>query len=90
MTVVEVMARCKADELCAKALSGETCLSCRGIDKRTGRPYGDHGTALQAIEFAIYSPDCRFEEAAFLKNWMEGNLDDFPEFYEWLEKKEST
>ena len=28
----------------------------RPIDKRTGRPYGDHGTAADAIEFALDDP----------------------------------
>lgn len=57
------------------------------IDPRTGRPLGDHGTAIQAIEFATINA-C-FEAYEFLKCWMEGDLDYFPEFYEWLKKKES-
>jgi len=57
-----------------------------GIDPRTGRPIGDHGTALQAIDWVLNKggSDARCEMEVFLKNWMEGNLDEWPEFYAWL------
>lgn len=53
------------------------------IDKRTGRPYGDHGTALQAIEFSLSSSTCQ-EPLAFLNSWRDGDLDYWPDFYDWL------
>lgn len=55
-----------------------------GIDKRTGRAYGDHGTALQAIQYVVAYQ--RFEADTFLKCWLEGDLDEWPEFYTWLAK----
>lgn len=59
------------------------------IDPRTGRPLGDHGTALQAMQFATESYSAMSQEREFLKGWMEGNLDEWPEFYEWLKKEDS-
>lgn len=53
------------------------------LDKRTGRPYGDHGTAVNAIDFAL-NYERTGEIHAFLKGWMEGSLDEWPEFYAWL------
>lgn len=53
------------------------------LDPRTGRAIGDHGTALQAIDFATEYYLCP-EPDAFLKSWKEGSLDEWPEFYEWL------
>lgn len=60
------------------------------IDPRTGRPNGDHGTALEAIEFAIALADeggpgdCE----DFLRRWREGDLGEYPEFYEVLAANE--
>lgn len=59
------------------------------VDPRTGRPIGDHGTALQAMQFATESYIAMSQEREFLKGWVEGNLDEWPEFYEWLKKEES-
>lgn len=62
------------------------------LDPRTGRPFGDHGTANDAIEFALDDPKsvldrdlCNME--GFLKSWRCGNLDEFPEFYQWLKEQ---
>lgn len=52
------------------------------LDPRTGRPFGDHGTAEQAIDFAISVADTEAE--AFLRSWQQGDLDEWPEFYVWL------
>lgn len=52
------------------------------LDPRTGRPIGDHGTAMQAIDFAL--DHLSVERDTFLKCWREGDLDEWPEFYEWL------
>lgn len=56
------------------------------IDQRTGRQFGDHGTALQAIDWALNHMPSRdnYELDVFLRSWMEGDLDEWPEFYEWL------
>lgn len=54
------------------------------LDPRTGRPYVDHGTALQAMQFAIDCRDICGEEKEFISAWLEGNLEDFPEFYDYL------
>lgn len=55
------------------------------IDPRTGRPWGDHGSAHLAIEYVL-SPGvdlgCPAED--FLGRWREGCLDEWPEFYDWL------
>ena len=59
------------------------------IDPRTGRPLGDHGTASQAIEFLLYHRQAPGEETEFLKAWQEGDLADWPEFYEWLARLEA-
>lgn len=55
------------------------------IDPRTGREIGDHGTALQAINYVLGTPDLTFgQEVPFLVAWREGNLDEWPEYYTWL------
>lgn len=59
------------------------------VDPRTGRPIGDHGTALQAIKFATSNHVVRGCESDFLGSWMLGELVSWPEFYEWLKKYES-
>ena len=58
------------------------------IDPRTGRPYGDHGTANQVIEYILQPRvdlGCPAED--FLKCWREGDLEEWPEYYEWLNKQ---
>lgn len=59
-------------------------------DPRTGRPCGDHGTANDAIEFVTSgAADCGpGEEADFLRAWQQGDLDEWPEFYAWLRKRD--
>jgi hypothetical protein len=58
------------------------------IDPRIGRPYGDHGTHNQALDYALDHyprlPDGDGDPATFLRAWREGDLDEFPEFYAWL------
>lgn len=56
------------------------------IDSRTGRPFGDHGTGTDAIEFALSSDSAPGEGEDFLRAWQYGDLDEWPEFYQWLEK----
>jgi hypothetical protein len=56
------------------------------IDPRTGRPFGDHGTGAQAIEFALDHTDHDLGNMeAFLIAWREGGaFEEWPEFYTWL------
>lgn len=56
------------------------------IDPNTGRPYGDHGTATDAINYAL-SRETGGDAATFLYCWREGNLDEWPEYYGWLRKQ---
>ncbi len=50
------------------------------------RPPGDHGTANQAVEFAIgHSSPAWTQEVEFLKAWQMGDLDEWPEFYAWFD-----
>lgn len=58
------------------------------IDPRTGRPLGDHGTALQAISFALDTSQ-GLECEDFLRAWREGDLDEWPDFYEYLRNDEA-
>lgn len=57
-------------------------------DPRTGRPWGDHGTGSQAIEWALHvNRDGQVEE--FLTEWeCGGAYEEWPEFYEWLNNEE--
>lgn len=58
------------------------------IDRSTGRPYGDHGRAEDAINFAIDQLGMEGEEQdPFLRAWREGALEDWPEFYTWLKDR---
>lgn len=46
----------------------------------------DHGTAEQAIEWALdHNPDGEIEAATFLRRWQQGDLAEWPEFYAWLD-----
>lgn len=56
------------------------------VDPITKRPYGDHGTALQAIDFAL--DELReIDASCFLYDWRCGDLLAWPEYYEWLAKQ---
>jgi len=53
------------------------------------RTPGDHGSALDAIDYALdHEPDG--DAATFLRRWREGDLSEWPEFYEWLAKREQA
>lgn len=58
------------------------------IDPRTKRPYGDHGTALDAIEFAlelVSQGGGPGDGEDFLRAWRDGSApEEYPEFYEAL------
>lgn len=53
-------------------------------DPLTGRRWGDHGTAMAAIDYAL--AELPFDEVeAFLSAWRDGDAGkEWPEFYEWL------
>lgn len=57
------------------------------IDKRTGRPVGDHGKTIDAIRFAI--DVLSYEEIEFIRSWYSGDLDEWPEYYKYLRIIES-
>lgn len=57
------------------------------VDPRTGRPCGDHGTAMDAINFALDTSQ-GLECEDFLRAWREGDLAEWPDFYEWLAAQE--
>jgi hypothetical protein len=59
-------------------------MSAVAIDPRTNRPLGDHGTAVQALEYALHKLGPYDEIDTFLRCWREGDLDEWPEFYAWL------
>ncbi|UXO93960.1 hypothetical protein Pan3_38 [Pseudanabaena phage Pan3] len=63
------------------------------IDPRTGRPLGDHGTAQQAIDWALDvlgETDFGVPEY-FLSDWREGAaFEEYPEFYDWLREQEAA
>lgn len=55
-------------------------------DPSTGLPWGDHGTANEAIEWFLgHSGD---HDESFLRAWREGDAARYwPEFYEWLRER---
>lgn len=56
------------------------------INPVTGRPLGDHGYAMDALNFVldVHEPDPG-NQIEFLKAWRLGDVaDEWPEFYEWL------
>jgi hypothetical protein len=57
------------------------------VDDSTGRPAGDHGTANQAIEYALNVAEDH-EAPDFLRAWQQGDLGEWPEFYDWLKTQE--
>lgn len=65
------------------------------IDERTGRPFGDHGTASQAIDFVL-DPDNLDDadpanQVEFLRAWREGGAaEEWPEYYQWLAEQEAA
>lgn len=62
------------------------------MDARTGRPFGDHGTANDAIDFALSKEGpSHVEIGDFLMDWNDGSsAEHWPEFYSWLAKREAA
>jgi hypothetical protein len=59
------------------------------LDERTGRPYGDHGTHNQALEYMLHVMEADpANQVEFIRAWSYGDLEEWPEFYEWLEDQE--
>lgn len=48
----------------------------------------DHGTHEQAVKFALEVHDDTLQTYEFLQAWSHGNLDEWPEFYEWLDAQQ--
>ncbi len=50
-----------------------------------GEALANRGAAADAIDFVLDGPGTVYAEAGiFLKNWREGDLEDWPEYYAWL------
>lgn len=64
-------------------------MSNANIDPRTGRPFGDHGKGEDAIKYALNLAD-HWEMRDFLEGWQMGDLEEWPDYYEWLKKTESA
>lgn len=47
----------------------------------------DHGTYEDIVTFALNVHDDRLQTYELLEAWNEGNLEEWPEYYEWLEKQ---
>lgn len=61
------------------------------IDANTNRPVGDHGTANDALDYALDIIEDWAEMVDFLFAWREGAAyEDWPEFYDWLNDREKT
>ena len=58
------------------------------IDPTTGRPYGDHGTADDAVAFILNYRGGDIEAESFLRYWDVGDLRAWPEYYSWLAARE--
>jgi hypothetical protein len=55
------------------------------IDPNTGRPCGDHGTAQNALDYALDVIEDWAEMVDFLTAWRDGAaFEDWPEYYDWL------
>jgi hypothetical protein len=68
-------------------------MSTQPIDPRTNRPVGDHGSATDAIAYTLDGAHHDFDQGnalAFLEAWNEGGaFEEWPEFYQWLAKRET-
>lgn len=57
------------------------------LNQATGRPFGDHGTAQDAIDFLMAELDNTLDRGDFIEDWTHGDLDAWPEFYDWLNRR---
>lgn len=47
----------------------------------------NHGTGEDAITFALDELDDTWDRLEFLRHWRDGVLDEWPEFYPWLDER---
>jgi hypothetical protein len=61
------------------------------IDERTGRRIGDHGTAKQALDFALdVMADDPHLQLDFLEAWRKGDgVEGCADYYAWLAEQEA-
>lgn len=62
----------------------------RPLRYRPLRAAGDHGTHEDALAFALDAHDDTLQTYEFLLAWREGALDEWPEFYEWLNARQAV
>jgi hypothetical protein len=58
-------------------------------DPTTGRPNGDHGSAVDAIDYAldVHEADPA-NQVEFLRAWREGDAaEEWPDFYDFLRER---
>jgi hypothetical protein len=58
--------------------------SLAGVAKRAP---GDHGTHEEIVTFALDVHDDQMQTYELLHGWSHGSLDDWPEYYEWLDRR---
>lgn len=49
------------------------------------RTLHEHGTYEDAVNFALFKHNDQLQTYEFLKAWNEGDLDEWPEYYVWLD-----
>lgn len=55
------------------------------IDPRTGFPVGFHGGYSHALDWMLDHMDSDTgNQIEFIRAWREGDLDEWPEYYDWL------
>lgn len=59
------------------------------IDPKTGREWDDYGELDEAVKWILHvssdTDPANLHE--FLLGWEEGDLDEWPEYYQWLKDK---
>ena len=60
------------------------------LDPATGRPFGDHGTADDALAFVLDNAGDDIEALSFLRYWDAGDVRAWPTFYPWLAARENA
>lgn len=60
------------------------------LDPATGRPFGDLGTADDALAFVLDNAGDDIEALSFLRYWDAGDVRAWPTFYPWLAARENA
>lgn len=56
-------------------------------DPKTGLPFGEHGRAQDAIDYALSNYLDLHKIPLFLHSWQHGHsADEWPEYYDWLKR----